>query len=179
MDRETTLVTAVADIIRSYNTDKCRIHSYGPIYNEWLTPIRDRVTAVLELGVLNGESLKAWREVFPEAYIHGVDIDRQAANFEHFRISTHYGNATDSKFLNQLAYFFGPWDFICDDASHRPQDQITSLLYLWQYLRPGGVYAIEDVFPQNLHMFQCLPCVIYEGNQMVVADNIVMLKKDE
>merc|ERR1719253_1185480 len=37
------------------------------------------------------------------------------------------------------------WDIIIDDGSHKPEHQIISFQNLWEKIRPGGMYAIEDV----------------------------------
>jgi hypothetical protein len=176
MGRESTLTKSVAEILLSYNTDKARYHSYGPIYQELLAPIRGSCLNVLELGILNGESLRAWAEIFPYAFIHGLDAEYSTLIHEG-RITSTWGYQSDPTVLELVGNDHGPFDFICDDASHDPTDQITSLLYLWQYLRSDGIYVIEDVFPQNLHMFQSLPCTIHEGNQNVLADNLAIFRK--
>ncbi|CAK0841731.1 unnamed protein product, partial [Prorocentrum cordatum] len=45
----------------------------------------------------------------------------------------------------------GPFDFIRDDASHTPSDMIATFQWLFlAALRPGGVYAVEDVGTYSL-----------------------------
>ena len=36
-------------------------------------------------------------------------------------------------------------DVIIDDGDHYPPTMIGTLLAWWQYLRPGGLYVIEDL----------------------------------
>merc|ERR1719454_1987275 len=37
------------------------------------------------------------------------------------------------------------WDIIIDDGSHKPEHNIISFQYLWEKVRPGGMYVIEDI----------------------------------
>jgi hypothetical protein len=38
------------------------------------------------------------------------------------------------------------FDLIVDDGSHMSDDQVASLTYLWQFLKPPyGIYVIEDL----------------------------------
>jgi predicted O-methyltransferase YrrM len=55
------------------------------------------------------------------------------------------------------------FDFIVDDAVHDPLPQIALLHSLWPRLRPGGLFAMEDVCPYKLpyndlqHMIRLFP----------------------
>ena len=39
----------------------------------------------------------------------------------------------------------GPFDVIIDDGSHVPSHQKLTFQTLWPHLRPGGLYAVEDI----------------------------------
>jgi hypothetical protein len=39
----------------------------------------------------------------------------------------------------------GPWDTIIDDGSHVPAHMTFSLFSLWNSIKPGGLYIIEDL----------------------------------
>lgn len=130
-----------ADIFRENGTDKDNPHQYGPVYDA-LIPDRGSVRGVLELGIWRGYSLKAWREAFPTATVAGVDV-----NPEHCPkvegCEVHHCDQGDR--LGLLRVVRGrQWDLIVDDASHIVADQLFSLLVLWPFLEPGGVYVIEE-----------------------------------
>jgi hypothetical protein len=44
-------------------------------------------------------------------------------------------------------------DIVIDDGSHLGQDQITSLLTLWPFVKPGGCYIVEDIHTSYLPEF--------------------------
>jgi 2-polyprenyl-3-methyl-5-hydroxy-6-metoxy-1,4-benzoquinol methylase len=47
--------------------------------------------------------------------------------------------------IDEIAKKGGPFDFIIDDGSHVGQHITTSFKMLWQHLKPGGYYFIEDL----------------------------------
>lgn len=186
MDRES-IVTypaprefpGVAETLHSYNTDKARLHTYGPVYERILTEdFRKNTYCVLELGILAGESLLAWRDIFPRAIIVGIDIDRNSMITDKDRIQTYCGPQNDAELLRRVGHEYGPFNIIIDDCSHKIEDQLVSLLNLWHYLQPGGLYVIEDIFPQYFHAYQSFPCEITEGNQFTIGDNIAVFHKE-
>jgi hypothetical protein len=36
------------------------------------------------------------------------------------------------------------WDLVIDDGSHVPRHQLISFIALYPFVRPGGIYVIED-----------------------------------
>ena len=37
------------------------------------------------------------------------------------------------------------YDIIIDDGSHVPKHMLLTFRHLWPYVRPGGMYVIEDI----------------------------------
>ena len=64
-------------VFSKYDTDKTTHHTYGYVYDQLFpTEVQRRaVRRVLEIGVYRGGSLRGWREWFPKAEIHGLDIN--------------------------------------------------------------------------------------------------------
>ena len=71
-------------IFDKYNSDKnSSFHNYCRQYESIMRDYRTKDISFLELGVLNGESIKMWREVFPNAKrIVGVDITPECKQYE-------------------------------------------------------------------------------------------------
>jgi Methyltransferase domain len=136
-------------IFTPYDTDKVTHHSYGEIYDftfntDDYSLSRASVSKVLEIGIYRGGSLYGWRDYFPNADIHGIDINPDYLITD-TRIQSHLVDCRDALNLSRFARTYGPFDFIVDDGPHDPSAQIITLLYLWEHLTPGGVYAIEDI----------------------------------
>jgi demethylmacrocin O-methyltransferase len=114
------------------------------MYEHYLSPHREDIESVLEIGILEGRSLRAWRDYFPNAEVYGMDINPQSL-FTEDRIQCTLGDQGDQHSLVSVARKYGPFDFICDDGSHVFHHQLVSLLTLWEYVNFGGFYIIEDI----------------------------------
>lgn len=137
----------MGEILIAHGSDKATWHQYHPVY-EALFPQRDLVSAVLEIGIETGASLKAWRDIFQNAVVVGLDHnDCSAMNGN--RIETHRGNQRDRAAVLRAAGDDRQFDLIVDDASHILSDQLASMFWLWPFLKPGGYYVIEEADIQN------------------------------
>lgn len=143
-----------SEVLSRYPTDKVGgaangKHSYGGWYDSILPRFR-WCEAVLECGILDGASLRAWAEYFPDADIYAADIDKSRLINEG-RIQSHF---VDCSSADSLRYFacdkIGLFAVIVDDASHQIEDQLLAFEYLRKCLKWGGVMVIEDVSsPEN------------------------------
>lgn len=156
---------SVSDIFRSYavldsegrhtnGTDKMSNHNYGMAYERIIDTNfslfsygagiqgRDTVKLMMEVGIADGASLLAWREIFPQALCVGMDIhSSQQAHGD--RIEFHLGDQCSLEDC-QRAVGGRKFDFIVEDATHLLENSLRTLLYLWPAVRPGGIYVIEE-----------------------------------
>jgi hypothetical protein len=118
-------------------TDKIE-SGYMARYDERFTNLNP--TAVLELGVLNGDSLNEWRARWPDAFIAGVDLNWPdiIGDWAFFKA------AQDDHHALTLISEHGPWTLIIDDAEHVGIKSAASFDTLWPHVAPGGCYVIED-----------------------------------
>jgi hypothetical protein len=158
--------TELCLLAEKYKTDKCRLyrHNYTPYYYALLSPYRQSIKDILEIGVgfpgkpgsnvmehvanlgyKKGASLYMWREFFPNAQILGLDIHPEAM-FTDDSIQTFLSNQTDEETIKRNLTR-KQFDFIIDDGSHILQDQQKSFDILFPFLRQGGIYIIEDLSP--------------------------------
>jgi hypothetical protein len=142
---------SLREIALDMRTDKEGVHHYVDAYERHLAHLRHRKVTLLEIGVggyadpdLGGESLRMWKEFFPQAHIIGVDIHDKARLAED-RITILQGDQSDPAFLHDLAARFGPFDIVVDDGSHICGHVIASFQGLFPHLTDGGIYAIEDL----------------------------------
>lgn len=144
-------------ILAEHQTDKNTLHSYGPVYDQLLLPYRDTARWVLEIGIWGGGSLLAWRDYFSQANIVGVDHDPDKAVFGERLFTVISDQATRDTLIRFPASMGIRYDVIIDDGSHRPEDQILSLFWLYPHLAAGGLYVIEDV--QSIDLAECFRCL--------------------
>jgi hypothetical protein len=132
-------------IAKSHGTDKSsEHHNYCVKYEKYLPFDRYDTLKILEIGVLNGKSLKTWKEYFYMSHIVGIDIDPNCKQYEEEKISIEIGSQYDNNFLREVSEKYGPFDMILDDGSHLNSHVTYSFQHLWNGVKSGGVYIVED-----------------------------------
>ena len=130
---------------KSHGTDKSSdFHDYLIKYEKYIPFKRDDKIKMLEIGVFAGASLRTWEEYFYNSEIVGIDIMPGCKASESGRVFVEIGSQTDEIFLNDVFEKHGPFDLILDDGSHINSDVIFSFEKLWNTLKSGGLYIIED-----------------------------------
>lgn len=140
-------VLGLEAIGRRHGTDKVE-HRYLGHYEEALGHLRDRAIKVLEVGVFHGQSILMWREYFPKAEIHGVDIDFSASGKVLAGtpgVHLHRVNCDVEEEIAEFARQHGGFDVIIDDGGHTMRQQQLALKVLWKVLSPGGLFIMEDL----------------------------------
>jgi hypothetical protein len=113
------------------------------------------VSKIVEIGLgpaglfhpqqLAGCGLRMWAETFPEAEIYGLDYDPTTL-VNMGKIKSYLCDQSKEADLVRCADLIGDEiDFIVDDGSHVPFDQILSAEIFVPLLSDTGVYVIEDV----------------------------------
>ncbi len=130
----------LAQTLAQYDTDK-NIHSYIPVYEKIFEDFRyKKDIQFLEIGVLLGGTLLAWKDYIPEADVFGIDVvDNRKEEYKSDRIT--FINEDINK-VNLNGHY---WDIIIDDASHFLEDVKFVVERYLPWLKPGGYLIIEDV----------------------------------
>ena len=118
--------------------------TYLDVYQKAFSPMAECRIKLLEIGVLNGGSLRMWREFFPKADIIGLDIDPQALGRQPKGCAVIIGDQSDAAFVKQVSDERGPFDIVVDDGSHVATHAMASFEALWPSMPSGAIYAIED-----------------------------------
>ncbi|WP_158742209.1 class I SAM-dependent methyltransferase [Acidisphaera sp. L21] len=133
-----------------HGSDRYGGHLYTPIYHALFQHMREQPLRFLEIGVggyssekAGGLGLKMWAEYFPNASIHGLDVERKTLSLSP-RVKVHQGSQVDYDLLDRLSREAGPFDIIIDDGSHAVDHMVGSFRHLYPAMAPNGIYAIED-----------------------------------
>lgn len=127
-----------ADGFLEFGSDKIHVHGYLPAYQE-IAAALGPATDVLELGVLDGESLRMWRHLFPDGTVTGVDSN-PGATWPEGTVRV-VGRHDDPGLPALLG---GSYGLIVDDGCHHGQVVRRSFAILWPLVAPGGYYVVED-----------------------------------
>lgn len=118
----------------------------------------------LELGVYTGESIRYFRDFFthPDAKIvgfdhkpcefYGADWNNHGSSYSGntHNVVFYQGDQENQSDLEDVAAVHGPFDVIMDDANHNPQLTEDVFHSLWDSLKEGGLYLIEDIAENNI-----------------------------
>jgi hypothetical protein len=140
---------SMGDVLNRCGSDKnlpgC--HTYAFVY-ERLFPDRAAVSAVFEIGVAGGGSIRAWHEIFYNAIVVGLDAGPAPEGLAGPRIEIHRGDQRNRAAVMECVRG-REFDLVIDDASHILADQLLCLFWLWPHLMSGGYYVIEELDIQN------------------------------
>lgn len=120
-----------------YKTDKFHGHKYDRVYN--LVIEDEPIDSVLEVGAYRGYSLRAWKDIWPNAVVEGIETDDHLYNLlkDEFKIY----HADSSKPIPELAD--KSYDLIVDDGDHYWEYQYNTFVQLFD--KAKKFYVIEDV----------------------------------
>ncbi len=121
-------------------TDKGYVHGYDRFYDEIFQDFTPN--SLLEIGVKQGRSLSAWRIMFPECYITGIDITnkdfiKKQIQFAQAKIIIE--NSTKPQILEKID---SSYDVIIDDGSHYYKDILRTFKNF--HTKFNNYYVIED-----------------------------------
>lgn len=150
------------DLMVKYGTDKQKnIHNYVEFYTNYFSQIKQKKLKILEIGIFRpplnnpdfrvAASLKTWYDYFPNSEIYGIDLG-DFSDIDNDRIHTMIANQ-DLRHKNEeydglnevIKKFGGDFDIIIDDGGHTMSQQQITLAFLFKYLKPGGLFVIEDL----------------------------------
>lgn len=134
------------EISLGFKSDKGAVyHNYLNIYEKYFSKYRNTLGNFLEIGLWEGESIKMWREYFTTGNLVGVDIlDLSHIVLENTTILVgDQSNRTDLENISKVTY--PEFDIIIDDGGHMMHQMQITLGTMFKYLKPGGVFVIEDL----------------------------------
>jgi predicted O-methyltransferase YrrM len=133
-------------------TDKRHCHPYTLFYDSLFKDRKNQNLDIAELGILDGSSLLMWQEYFTSSNIYGFEynytlINNFKRNYNNERISLSFIDVTNKNSItNAFSSINHKYDIIIEDTTHQFEDQIRVIENVYQYLKPGGVLIIEDIF---------------------------------
>jgi predicted O-methyltransferase YrrM len=152
----------LCEIGRKYDTDKSSIrenvsdirhcHPYTLFYNSIFQDYKNNSIDIAELGILDGASLLMWSEYFTNATIYGFEYNADLINNFKERHNTqniilsHIDVTNKESIKSSLKTIGTQYDIIIEDTTHQFEDQIRVIENSYEYLKPGGVLIIEDIF---------------------------------
>jgi cephalosporin hydroxylase len=161
-------MTTYMDAFLSDYTDKHTVHSYTEVYERLFAPMRETCTALLEIGVQHGGSMRLWTGYFQNAIVYGLDTNLYQNQCREFapRVRLSQANA----YTQETAATFAPksLDIVIDDGPHTLESMLQVIALYLPAVRPGGYLIIEDI--QSMDWLPRLRARIPHGIEVTVED---------
>ena len=135
---------SLKEIGLKYKTDKATEHQYCDFYEQHLSHLRFDKIKLLEIGIYKNQSLMMWKEYFPNAEIHGIDIVDYTGNMIE-GVHYHCFNVENIADITRFSQQHSDWDIIIDDGGHTMKQQQFAFKYLWKSLKSSGIFIMEDL----------------------------------
>ena len=155
-------------------TDKQTLHSYGPVYEQLLSPLKGKNATVLEVGVQLGGSLLLWHDFLPDSVVIGLDnkdaIDPSIMpRMDPLRCAVLFMDAYDNDTISKVKQLApNGIDFAIDDGPHSLASQQRFLELYLPLLNDGGIAVIEDI--QDYSWFDSLTLMVSEDYAYEIID---------
>lgn len=134
-------------IEKTYHTDKIQLGYFDHMYKYVLPPYEKYAKEIMEIGTQNGFSSLLWRDLFTNADIYAIDINRCTAVENQERIIHIVGDAYSHSFCDQFTN--NKFDIIIDDGPHTLESFIFLIDNYISKLKGGGMMVIEDIIDPN------------------------------
>lgn len=127
-----------------YRTDKATLHNFCNEYEQFIS--NKKISTIIEVGILKGESLRMWSEFYPEATIIGLDINPKSLINEG-KIQSFLADQNDvvGTILPIVQKYNCSEILFIDDGSHMWSHQIMTHTHVWNILQSGAMYIMEDL----------------------------------
>ena len=117
---------------------------YADVYEELLTPFKDKDIVLVEIGISHGGSLQVWKHFLgSKVKIYGLDIKTETFYIEDQIIDNYWVDQLDIESLKKVP--IPEIDIFIDDASHISRGQINTFEVFFPRMRSGGLYIVEDI----------------------------------
>ena len=137
------MTSTLGSILARHQSDKATYHGYERFYETVFEPFRDRTFNMLEIGLEDGASLRAWLEYFPKAHVYVMDIKSQGTGERHTILQGDQSSLPD---LERVCKSVGKASIVIDDGSHVPEHQLLTFNTLFpNVLEEGGWFVLEDI----------------------------------
>ncbi len=165
----------LAELLNQHGSDKVSFN-YHIAYSALLKGKKNNAINTLEIGLgtnnidvlsnmgVNGKpgaSLRAFRDMYPNAQVFGADIDKRVL-FSEDRIKTFFVDQTSPAILSDFKKQLGgiKFDLIIDDGLHNAQANLNTLNFALDLLADDGVFVIEDIAKTDFKYYQIVEAIL-------------------
>ncbi len=131
-----------------------KVSSYFEAYSDILAKFRGKSCTLVEIGVMEGGSLLAWKKWLGEkARVIGIDANPDAVNYKDKDVEIIIGNQADPKFWKEFFDKNKDIDVIIDDGGHQYFQQVITFYSVLSEIKKKTLVIFEDISTSFLKDF--------------------------
>jgi len=167
----------------NYITDK-QINKLTDDYERKFENLRNKKITLLEIGILNGGSLKYWSEFFfnKETKIIGLDINIPNISLPS-NVSMINCDQNDTKKIIKIANELKKINIVIDDGAHSIKETLNCFNCLWPFIEVEGYYVIEDwavgYWDADKSMVNLIAQIIKQTPELKISSFDIVLEKNK
>jgi predicted O-methyltransferase YrrM len=170
----------LCELGKKYDTDKSsqrsnvsnsrHCHPYTLFYESIFKKKKGENLKIAELGILYGGSLLMWKDYFINSQIYGFEYNNNLINYfkqkyNNDRITLSNIDVTNkNSIIKAFSELNELYDIIIEDTTHQFEDQIRVIETVYNFLKPGGILIIEDIFKsynENDYINRLAPILVH------------------
>ncbi len=170
-----------------------KYNTYFSAYDELFAKYRDKDVTFVEVGVMGGGSLQAFKRHFGAgSRIIGIDLNPSLATFlRRHGFEIFIGDAGDPAFWDYFFKTVGSVDVLLDDGGHTNHQMWTTFRHALPNINDGGCIVIEDLHASYMADFgnpssdsfinrvkQCIDEVNYRSSRIEDKDRAHGVDRD-
>lgn len=142
---------SLLNLVDNLRSDKNTVHSYLDLYQNLLISKKETALNVLEVGILDGGSIKLWGDFFTNATVYGLDIIHNNDVWDVLKNNSKYVLHTSTDAYNSEIFKTNfldkniKCDFMLDDGPHTLESMIQFIKLYSQIMTDDGILIVEDV----------------------------------
>ncbi len=122
-----------------------KVSAYFNAYSDLLSKYRGKSCTLLEIGVMEGGSLLAWKKWLGEkAQVIGIDANPDAKNYASSEMKIVIGNQADPSFWHEF-FKNNKVDIIIDDGGHQYFQQVITFYSVLAEAKTKTLLIFEDI----------------------------------
>jgi hypothetical protein len=131
-----------------------KYRSYFEVYENLLSPFKNKKIKLVEIGVNNGGSLFMWKKYLGNlCEIIGIDNNPRCKELEKFGFKIFIGDQSKKDFWDNFYKENGSIDILVDDGGHTNLQQTITLVNSANNINNNGLIIFEDLHASYLAEF--------------------------
>jgi hypothetical protein len=126
---------------------------YFDVYKKIFKDLYEKELTIIEIGVLHGGSIEAYKKIFPNSRIIGIDKNPKVKELEKYGFEIFIADSGNFNEMREVFNKIGSFDILIDDGGHTYNQQISSCEAAFEYANSESLILVEDTHTSYMKEF--------------------------